>query len=459
MSEVLEYAVRKSIRLGASQAEAFLTDDLRTNILIEKKQVKIGQVKRDRGIGIRVLVKKADGATTGFGYLTDLSRNTITEAAKRAIATAKVRKADKDLKSFQMKQHEGKAGEIFDRKVAGTDASDLVEIGESMLKETSRDPRVSTVSGNIYSSVSRVAVANSLGISSNYRSTAFGGNMYVVAESDGSVGVGWESHSSTHYDRGKMIWVAKDAVDIAARQLNPRPIQSGSYDLVVDQEGFADLLMNTFVQELRADLVQKKQSPLAGRIGSESASKTVSFIDDPTMPRLQGSKPFDTEGCPTKPRTIIDKGILRGFLHNSYTSSKENTENTGNAMRYIMFGVKSEYALEPITGPHNLVLKPDRGKIEDLVREVKNGIFVRGFIGAHTSNIQSGDFSVAMDCMLRIENGELAHPVKQAMIGGNMPAILKQIRVVGGNSKQVIMGPRMTLYAPTILIEGVTVSA
>jgi PmbA protein len=416
-------------------------------------------VKRDRGLGIRVLVRKADGAATGFSYLTDLSRNATTEAAKRAIAIARVRKADKDLKSFQMKAHAGKVGDIFDRKVVRTDASDLVEVGESMLKESSSDPRVSTVSGNIYSSVSHIALTNSLGVSVSYRSTAFGGNMYVVTESNGSVGVGWESHSSTHYDQEKMIHVAKDAVDIAARQLKPKPIQSGSYDLVVDQEGFADLLMNTFVQELRADLVQKNQSPLAGRTGSESASGSVSFIDDPSMPRLQGSKPFDTEGCPTKPRTIVDKGILRGFLHNSYTSNKENTENTGNAMRYIMFGAKSEYALEPITGPHNLILKPDKGIREDLVREVRNGIYVRGFIGAHTSNVQSGDFSVAMDCMLKIENGELTHPIKQAMIGGNMPAILRQIRVVGGNSKQVIMGPRMTLYAPTILIEGVTVSA
>jgi PmbA protein len=127
-------------------------------------------------------------------------------------------------------------------------------------------------------------------------------------------------------------------------------------------------------------------------------------------------------------------------------------------MRYIMFGSRPEYTLEPIIGPHNLVLKPGRGSREDLIKEVQNGLLVRGFIGAHTSNVQSGDFSLALDCVFRIENGDLTFPVKQAMIGGNMPSILKQVRLVASNSRQVVMGPGMALISPTIMVEKVTVA-
>jgi len=459
VSETLDFVLKRCIRLGAAQAEAFETDEVGTNIVIEKKQVKIGQVKRDHGMGIRVLVKKDDGASTGFGYVTDFSRTTVTEAVEKAVTTAKMKRADKDLKSFQEKARTRKVADIFDERISRTDPSDLVEIGRSMLEEACKDSRVSTVSGSVHMGIGETSVANSLGVSGSYRSTAFSGHMYVVAESGGSVGVGWETHSSTHYESEKLVGAAGYAADTAVRQLNPRPLEPGIYDVVVDQDGLADLFMNTLVQQIRADLVQRNQSPLTGKIGSQVASENVTLIDDPTVPGALGSKPFDSEGCPTGRRPIVEKGILRTFLHNSYTANKEGVKNTGNSMRYIMFGTRSEYALEPIIGPHNLVLKPGKGRRDDLIREVRNGILVKGFIGAHTSNVQSGDFSLALDCVFRIENGSLTFPVKQAMIGGNMPSILRQIRLKAANVKQVTMGPGMALISPTIMIEKLTVAA
>lgn len=458
MSETLEFAVKKCIKLGATQAEAFATNEVGANIVIEKKQVKIGQVKRDHGMGIRVLIKKEGGASTGFSYVTDFSRATVTEAAKNAVRTAKVKRADKDLKSFQERSKIAKVAEVFDKKIPRADPSDLIEIGRTMLTEASKDPRISTISGSVYAGFGETFVVNSLGVSGHYKSTGFSGHVYVVAESEGSVGVGWEAHSSTHYESERLVEAAGYAADVAVKQLSPKALEPGVYDIVVDQEGLADLLMNTFAQQIRADLVQRNQSPLIGKIGSEVASESLTLIDDPTMPRALGSKPFDSEGCPTAQRPIVERGVLRTFLHNSYTANKENVENTGNSMRYIMFGSRPEYTLEPIIGPHNLVLKPGRGSREDLIKEVQNGLLVRGFIGAHTSNVQSGDFSLALDCVFRIENGDLTFPVKQAMIGGNMPSILKQVRLVASNSRQVVMGPGMALISPTIMVEKVTVA-
>lgn len=459
MSETLDFALRRCLKLGATQAEVFAIDEVGTNIVIEKKQVKIGQVKHDRGMGIRVLVKKDGGASTGFGYVTDFSRSTVMEAVEKAVTTAKVKRADKDLKSFQKKARTRKVANTFDKRIPRTDPSDLIEIGRSMLEEACKDSRVSTVSGSVHAGFGETSVANSLGVSGSYRSTGFGGHTYVVAESGGSIGVGWEAHSSSHYESGKLVAAAGYAAETAIKQLNPKPLEPGIYDVVVDQDGLADLFMNTLVQQIRADLVQRNQSPLTGKIGSEVASENVTLMDDPNVPRALGSKPFDSEGCPTNPRPIVERGVLRTFLHNSYTANKEGVENTGNSMRYIMFGTRSEYALEPSIGPHNLVLKPGKGRRDDLIREVKNGILVRGFIGAHTSNVQSGDFSLALDCIFRIENGELTFPIKQAMMGGNMPGILRQIRLAAANSKQVTMGPGMTLIAPSILIEKLTVAA
>lgn len=458
MDEILDFALKKCLRLGATQAEVLAVNEVGTNIVIEKKQVKIGQVKRAKGMGVRVLIKKANGAATGFGYVTDFSRKTVTEAAEKAVGTAKVKQADKDLKSLQKSLRVRKVADIFDKKIPKADPSDLIDIGASMLKEACRGSKVSTVSGSVHAGFGETSVVNSLGVASSYKSTAFGGHMYVVAESAGSVGVGWETHSSTHYEREKLVEAAKYASDMAMRQLNPKPLEPGTYDVVIDQEGLADLFINTFAQQIRADLIQRNQSPLTGKIGSEVASEDVTLTDDPTVPRALGSKPFDSEGCPTGCRPIVEKGVLRTYLHNSYTANKEDVENTGNSMRYITFGTRPEYTLEPSIGPHNLVLKPEKGTREDLIRQVRNGIFVRGFIGAHTSNVQSGDFSLALDCVFKVENGDLSDPVRQAMIGGNMPDILRKVRLAAGNPKQVTMGPGMTLISPTILIEKLTVA-
>jgi len=220
-------------------------------------------------------------------------------------------------------------------------------------------------------------------------------------------------------------------------------------------------LSSTLMMEVRADNIQKQQSPFVGKMNQKVASEDLTVVDDGMAPQATGSKPFDDEGCPTQATSVIEKGVLRGFLHNSYTANKDNVKNTGNAVRTMPFATKPRYAMEPLIGPTNFKLmagaKSASASFEDALSEVKNGVIAKGVIGAHTANAPSGEFSVALDCAFKVEKGEIVYPVKQAMTGGNIQDFIKNVALFADDIKQVGLG-QGTLISPTIMIRNVTVS-
>jgi PmbA protein len=186
------------------------------------------------------------------------------------------------------------------------------------------------------------------------------------------------------------------------------------------------------------------------------------MVDDGHIPQAFGSRPFDDEGCPTQATKIIDKGGLRGFLHNSYTSGKDKVKSTGNSLRSMGgFGTRPRYCVEPQIGSTNLRLSASVKSAEDsldgVVSEVKNGVMAKGVIGAHTANSQSGEFSVALDLAYKVERGEVSFPIKQAMIGGNIQDLLRNVSLFADDVTHVGW-EHTAIIVPTILVKNVTVS-
>jgi len=234
--------------------------------------------------------------------------------------------------------------------------------------------------------------------------------------------------------------------------------------LIMAPDAFAKLLIYTFIQELRADMVQRLQSPLVGKLNQKIASEILTIINEGHLPKATGSRPFDDEGLPSSQVTVVDKGILRSFLYHTYAANKDGVESTGNALRYALLQIVPKYKLEPFIGPNNIVVKPGNTSREEIIREVKNGILTKDFIGAHTSSSQSGNFSIAPYCAFKVEDGEIRYPVKEAMTGGNILTVLKNVEVLGNDIKQVqfydaALVRDATLIAPTVLVKDVSMSA
>jgi len=155
-------------------------------------------------------------------------------------------------------------------------------------------------------------------------------------------------------------------------------------------------------------------------------------VDDGALPAGMGSSAFDGEGVPSQRNVLLEDGVLRSYLYDSYTAGKEGRSSTGNSVR-------SGYSEMPRIGIRNLIIS-SKEPVE-MLDGVREGVLVNSVIGAHTANPISGDFSVEARNSFRIRAGEIAEPVRSAMIAGNIFDLLKHIDV-GRDARAV--GPIVT---------------
>lgn len=463
MMDVLEYIIKQAEKEGASQAETFFSRKTELQIRAERKEVKLGERRTDSGIGIRLAMKWKGGTSLAFTFTTDFSKDVLNKAITRALKICRVRKPDPDFKGFSDKKAYGKIADIYDKRIPKLPPEEAIDLVSRQMETASADKRAETVRGLTFLLTNEIAVANSLGVSGDYKASGFYSYVYVLAKEAGSSGVGFDDYSNCFWDREAPIETAENALELATQQLHPKPIEGGKMDLIIAPDALSNLLIYTLVQEVRADRVQRQQSPLVGKLNQQIASEVLTILDDGKVPRATGSKLFDDEGVPTAKTPIIEKGVLKSFLYDTYTATKEDRESTGNAVRDALLQLVPKYRLEPFIGPTNVVIEPGTASRDEIMEDVKNGIITKDFIGAHTSNPQSGTFSIAPYSASKIENGEIKHPIKEAMIGGDILTLLKNVEIVGNDVKQVqfydaALIKDATLIAPTILVKDVSVS-
>ncbi|MEM3088831.1 MAG: TldD/PmbA family protein, partial [Candidatus Bathyarchaeia archaeon] len=376
LTKIIKYAEAE----GVEQAEVFFFEGRVLRTIIENKQVKICEHKVDAGLGLRVALKKDAGYSLGFSYSTELSNAAIEQTIKQAVKVALSKNPDLDFKSFQPRSSPATVSGLHDSTILAISPENMTMLGQRLVEASASDKRIKTVRGAVGCGIGKTMIENSLGVSGEYDTTSFWVGVSVVAEEASSIGVGWDEYSSRSFNDRVIEEVALSAKEFSISQLHPKPIKGGIMDLIVapSREGLPDLLLYAFIQGLRADNVQKQQSPLAGKLNQQIGSEGLTIVDDPHIPGALGSKPFDDEGCPTRKTLVIEKGVLTSFLHNTYTANKAGVSSTGNALRIAAFSAKPKYALEPLIGPTNTVIKSGSVSQERLIEEVKNGIITRG---------------------------------------------------------------------------------
>jgi PmbA protein len=199
------------------------------------------------------------------------------------------------------------------------------------------------------------------------------------------------------------------------------------------------------ISALAADAVQKGKSLFTGKVGAQVAASTITLIDDGRLEGGIASSPVDAEGVPTSRTILIQDGILKGFLHNTYTAAKDNTMSTGNGMR-------STFKSTPEVGPTNIFIHSGTMKESELIQEIKAGFYVTSVMGMHTANPISGDFSVGA-AGIWVENGKMTKAIRGVAIAGNMLELLRNIDAAADNLR--FFGGQ---GAPTLRIQGMSIS-
>jgi len=226
------------------------------------------------------------------------------------------------------------------------------------------------------------------------------------------------------------------------RRLGARKVSTCRVPVVFDPETARSLLGHIF-EAVRGDAIYRNASFLAGKLGEQIAGDNITVLDDGLRPGGFGSRPFDDEGVPPSVTPVIERGVLRNYLLNTYAARKLNLRTTGNASR----GVTGP----PGVGPKNFYLRPGTQSPQEILQSVKNGFYVTELIGMGV-NVVTGDYSRGA-VGLWIENGQLTYPVDEVTIAGTLPEMLNHVGAIGSD-----LMFRSSLAAPTLLVEGMTVA-
>ena len=442
LGELAQDVVRQALGNGATEAECTISEGDEFSSNVRMREVENLKEAGSRGAGLRILI----GKRTGSSYTSDLSREGIELMVKSAIELAALTTEDPFAGLPDPDEFGSVDGDLklYSSGVAALDTAmkiDTAKRAESAALDF--DPRIANSDGASFDSyVGRHVFANSRDFTGEYRSSYCSLSASPVAREGESMERDYWFTMARGFDGLEAPeHVGRTAARRALRRLNAVKVETQKAPVVFEPRTARSILDNIF-EAVHGMSVYRQESFLAGRLGERVAAESVTVIDDGTLPGLFGTSPFDDEGVPSRRTTVIDRGVLKNYLLNTYAARKLGMKTTGNASR----GLTGNAGI----GHGNLFL--DRGvqTPEQIIAGMRNGFYVTELMGFGV-NIVTGDYSRGA-AGLWIRDGELAYAVSEVTIAGNLNEMLQGIEAVGNDLEF-----RGSVAAPTIKIGEMTI--
>ena len=410
--------------------------------------VRMGEVETlteagSRGAGLRVLI----GKNTGSAYTSDLTDDGIATMIQSALQLAGITTED----PFAGLPDPADLGKLdADLKLFSTDAASLStewKIEQAKAAEAAAfavDKRIQNSEGAGFGShLSRFAFANSLGFVGGYETSNCSLSAVPVARDGDSMERDyWFSVARDASGLEAAEEIGRKAAERALRRLGARKVPTQRVPVVFEPRTARSLLDHIF-EAISGDAIYRGESFLAGKLGEQIAAKSLTVVDDATIPGLFGSCPFDDEGVPSRRTVVIENGVLKSWLLNSYTARKLGLRTTGNASR----GITGNAGV----GRGNFFIEKGDADPASILAGIKNGFYVTELIGFGV-NIVTGDYSRGA-AGLWIEDGHLTHAVSEVTIASTLPEMLAGIEAIGTDLEF-----RGSTASPTLLVREMTVS-
>jgi PmbA protein len=424
MLDVLRYAIKEAEAQGTHDAEAYAAVSAESEVFIENNDLKQAKSQAISSIGIRVLLN----GSLGFYSVNRLSKDDVKGAVSMAIKVARVSPKDR-YNSLPSRSKVRLLRGIYDRKAESFEASDAAGLAAEMLQAAkSYDSRVSVDSGNLASAVATHALANSNGTELKERISTFSWSIMGMAIEDSNVSNFDFQSGGSHFV--KDIDARRASVKFAetvVNSLRPQRITSFRGEMLLTPSAVNELVEEVISHSINSDTVQKKSSQFAGKLGKKVSSELLAVEDDATNTEGLGAASFDREGVPHRRNVVIEKGVLKKFLYNTYTARKDGVRSTGNA--------SGSTSSPPSVSTTNFIIRPGRSSLDALVSEMENGIIISRFSG--NVNPVNGDFSGVVKGGRLVKNGEIKHAVKEVMMAGNVFDALRHLTGVSREQKAI----------------------
>jgi PmbA protein len=435
-------AVKRALAAGATGAECTIMEGEEFSAAVRMREVESLKEAGSRGAGIRVLVGKNGGSS----YTSDLTEEGIATMVRGAIDLAKITSED-PFAGLPEEADQGSRTEdlgLYDAAIEGMETEwKIAQAKRAEEVAFATDERIQNSEGASFDSyVGRRVFVNSQGFRGSYRTSSCGLSVSPVARQNGSMERDyWYTSARAASKLESPDLVGRKAAERAVRRLNPRKITTQKAAILFEPRTARSLLGDLF-DAVNGGAIYRHASYLAGKLGEKIASESLTVIDDPTLPGLFGSSPFDDEGVLSRRTVVIEKGVLKSYLLNSYSARKLGLKTTGNASR----GITGNAGV----GPGNFFMEAGARSPESILKAMPTGLYVTELIGGDTNTV-TGDYSSGA-AGLWIENGELAYPVSEITIAGNMKQMLLDIEI--GSDLEF----RGSIASPSLLIREMMIS-
>jgi PmbA protein len=445
LKEIATDVVSRAMKGGATSAECVVREGDEFSTTVRLGQVETLKESGSRAIGVRVFFGQRSAST----YSSDFSAAGIERMLKSALELAKICSEDPYSGIPDAAKLGSLSGDLdlYHEDVYSLPGAERIEYARRAEKAAlDADPRIKNSDGGSFDAATgRKVLANSHGFAGEYRRSYCSVAVVPIAQNEDERGGMqrdyWYSvaRSLTKLDSAEQV--GKEAARRTLRRLGARKVKTADVPVILDPMVASSMLEHIF-EGVNGDSIYRGASFLAGKLGEKIAGANVTVVDDGTIPGGFGTTPFDGEGIPTRRTVVIENGILKSYLLNTYTAKKLGLETTANASRGL--------AGTPGIGPGNYFLQPGTRAPMQIIADIKDGLYITEFLG-HGANLVTGDYSRGASGMW-IVNGELAYPVEEITVAGNLKDMFNNISEIGCDLEF-----RGSVASPTIRIDGLTV--
>jgi PmbA protein len=444
LNDLASSLIERAMKAGADVAEAKVSEGWELTAKVRLGKPELVQEAGHKSVAIRVMRDQRVALTS----TSDLSSSGIARLLTDAVELLELSEPDPfagpaDPSLLCKAPHPDL--DLFDPEVEKVDASRAIAMAvEAESAALSYDPRLTLSEG---ATVSRVAGSSFLALSSGFQGNQRGSYVSLVvspvaedAEGKRRRGHYWSARRHLS-ELDAPASVGKEAARRTLRQLGPRKIDTCEAPVIFDPD-VARGLVGTFASCILGGAIWRRSSYLLERESTRVASDLVDIVDDPLIPRAPGSRPFDGEGLRSRPNVVVDKGILKTFLLDSYSARKLARSSTASAARA---------GASVSASTSNFVLRAGMLTPEQIIKSTSRGLYVHELMGFGFNPV-TGDFSRGATGYW-IENGEISFPVSEITISSNLDAMLKGIDAVGSD-----LDLKTSTASPTLRVAAMTIS-
>jgi PmbA protein len=452
LKQLASDVVAKALKAGATDAEAVVYEGDEFSALVRLGQVETLKESGSRAVGLRVFIGQRTASTSS----SDFSAESIARLVDGAVTLAKITSED----PFAGLPEAGEFGQtcapdggdlkLYFEDVNEQPPAERIEIARRCeAAAMAYDTRIQNSGGGDFdTATSHKILVNSRGFVGEYRRSycGFSAAPIAVDEKGGMQRNYWYSSSRSAKKLESPEEIGEEAARRTLKRLGARQVKTQKAPVVFSPEISRSIMGNIF-EAANGDAIYRNASFFSGMLGEQVAGHNITVVDDGTMVLDGiggfGTSPFDGEGLPTRRTVLVERGILKNYVMNTYTARKLGMKSTGNASRGL--------AGNPGIGAHNFYLEPGTETPEEIIRDVPSGLYVTEVMGFGV-NLVTGDYSQGASGMW-IENGEIAYPVEEITIAGNLKDMYKNIVAIGND-----LVFRGASAAPTIRVEGMMIA-